>query len=167
VAGVDFERPGEAQTCLAGVNPTMTTTGKVIAGSLLLLLLLLVVIGFVVRRSLLLRGIGAVEIWIKLSPRRWSLGVGWFDGDELSWYRVFSLSPRPARVLVRGQLTVLERRQPSERDAIVLPRKTVILACQTPHRVDQVAMSAGAVNGLLSWLEAAPPGQPIDDLTRG
>lgn len=145
----------------------MTITGKIIAASLLLLLLVLLVVGFVIRRSLLLRGIGAVEIWIKLSPRRWSLGVGWFDGDELSWYRVFSLSPRPARVLVRGQLQVVERRKPSERDAIVLPRKTVILACQTPHRLEQVAMSAGAVNGLLSWLEAQPPGYPIHDAAAG
>jgi len=145
----------------------VTTTGKVIAVSLLLLLLLLLVVGFVIRRSLLLRGIGAVEIWVKLSPRRWSLGVGWFDGDDLSWYRVFSLSPRPARVLVRGQLQVVERRQPSERDAIVLPRKTVILVCQTPQRIEQVAMSAGAVNGLLSWLEAQPPGYPIRDVTAG
>jgi len=145
----------------------MTITGKIIAASLLLLLLVLLVVGFVVRRSLLLRGIGAVEIWIKLSPRRWSLGVGWFDGDELSWYRVFSLSPRPARVLVRGRLQVLERRQLSERDAIVLPRKMVILACQTPERTEQVAMSAGAMNGLLSWLEASPPGYPIHDITAG
>ncbi|MDQ3732678.1 MAG: DUF2550 domain-containing protein [Actinomycetota bacterium] len=145
----------------------MTTTGKIIAVSLLLLLLVLLIVGFVIRRSLLLRGIGAVEIWIKLSPRRWSIGVGWFDGDELSWYRVFSLSPRPARVLVRGQLEVLERQQPSERDAIVLPRKTVILVCKTPRRTEQVAMSAGAVNGLLSWMEAQPPGYPIHDVTPG
>lgn len=142
----------------------MTKTGEIIAASLLLLLLIVLIVGFVIRRSLLLRGNGAVEIWIKLSQRRWSLGVGWFDGDELSWYRVFSLSPRPDRVLVRGQLEVLERRQPSERDAIVLPRKTVILVCQTPNRVEQVAMSAGAVNGLLSWLEASPPGYPIHDV---
>ncbi|MBA3798085.1 MAG: DUF2550 domain-containing protein [Actinomycetota bacterium] len=145
----------------------MTTTGKVIAASLLLLLVLLLVGSFVVRRSLLLRGIGAVEIWIKLSPRRWSLGVGWFGGDELSWYRVFSLSPRPARVLVRGQLEVVERRRPGERDAIVLPRNAIILACRTPHRTEQVAMSTGAVNGLLSWLEAQPPGYPIHDVRAG
>jgi len=142
-------------------------TGKIIAASLLLLLFVLLIVGFVVRRSLLLRGIGAVEIWIKLSGRRWSLGVGWFDGDELSWYRVFSLSPRPARVLVRGQVEVVERRQPSERDAIVLPRRTVILVCRTPHRAEQVAMSAGAVNGLLSWLEAQPPGYPIHNVKAG
>lgn len=145
----------------------MITTGRIIAASLLLALLALLVVSFVVRRSLLLRGIGAVEIWIKLSGRRWALGVGWFDGDELSWYRVFSLSPRPARVLVRGHLEVVERRQPTERDAIVLPRKTVILACRTPERIEQVAMSAGAVNGLLSWLEAQPPGYPIHDVKAG
>lgn len=145
----------------------MTTTGMIITGSLLLLLLLLLVVGFVVRRSLLLRGIGAVEIWIKLSSRRWALGVGWFAGEELAWYRVFSLSPRPARVLVRGQIEIVERRQPGERDAIVLPRGTIILACQTPHRIEQVAMSSGAVNGLLSWLEAQPPGYPIHDVKAG
>lgn len=139
----------------------MTTTGKLVAGSLLLLLVVLLIIGFVVRRSLLLRGIGAVEMSIKLSPRRWSLGVGWYGNEELSWYRVFSLSPRPARVLIRGQINVVERRQLSERDAIVLPRGTTILVCETPNRVEQIAMSSGAVNGLLSWLEAQPPGYPI------
>lgn len=147
--------------------PALTTFGTIVAGSLALLVLVLIVIGFVVRRSLLLRGVGAMGIWFKLSPRRWSLGVGWYGGEELSWYRVFSLSPRPARVLVRGQLEVLERRDPSERDAIVLPPGTVILACQTPHRVEQVAMSSGAVNGLLSWLESQPPGYPVREIRAG
>lgn len=151
---------------LGGGVAVVTTTGKIIVGSLLLLLLLLLVVGFVVRRSLLLRGVGAMEIWIKLSPRRWSLGVGWYGGEELSWYRVFSLSPRPARVLARGELRVVEQRQPSERDAIVLPRGTAILACETPRRIEQVAMSAGAVNGLLSWLESQPPGHPVRDFGR-
>lgn len=142
----------------------MTTTGKLIAAALLLLLLVLVVVAFIVRRSLLLRGVGAMEIWVKLSPRRWSLGVGWYGSEELSWYRVFSLSPRPARVLVRGHLAVVDRQLPSERDAIVLPRGTTILSCQTPHRLEQVAMSSSAVNGLLSWLEAQPPGFPMQDV---
>lgn len=145
-----------------GGEVIVTTTGEIIVGSLLLLLLILLTIGFAVRRSLLLRGVGAMEIWIKLSPRRWSLGVGWYGGDELSWYRVFSLSPRPARVLVRSELEVVERREPSQRDAIVLPRGTTILACQTSHRLEQVAMSAGAVTGLLSWLQSQPPGYATD-----
>lgn len=145
----------------------LTTAGQVIAGSLLLLLIVLVIVAFVVRRSLLLRGIGAVEIWIKLSPRRWSLGVGWFDGDDLSWYRVFSLSPRPARVLVRGQIEIVERRRASERDAIVLPRKAVILVCRTPARTETIAMGAGAANGLLSWLEASPPGAQMHEFPDG
>lgn len=140
----------------------VTTTGRIIVASLLLLLVLVLVVGFVVRRSLLLRGVGAMEIWIKLTPRRWSLGVGWFGGDELSWYRVFSLSPRPARVLARSDLEVIERRQPSERDAIVLPPGTMILDCQTSRRVEHVAMSAGAVTGLLSWLQSQPPGYATD-----
>lgn len=144
----------------------MTTAGVVITSSLVVALLALLAVTFLIRRQLLLRGIGAVEMSIKVQLR-WSVGVGWYGGEELSWYRVFSLSPRPAKVFVRGRVEVLERVPATERDAIVLPRGSTVLRCRTGQRTEDIAMSAGAANGLLSWLEAAPPGYPNRDVPAG
>jgi hypothetical protein len=35
----------------------------------------------------------------------------------------------------------------------------VVVACRTSHTGLELAMSADAVTGLRSWLEAAPPGR--------
>ena len=50
----------------------------------------------------------------------WVLGVGRYAGDALEWYRVFSYSPRPRRVLDRQRLRVVDRREPSGIEAFSL-----------------------------------------------
>ena len=118
---------------------------------------------FLIRRITLLRGGGTVEMSLRLYPnghegRGWSLGVGRFMGDELQWFRTFSLSPRPKRILLRYDLEVLERRRPVGGENLALMADSVVLGCANEAGPVELAMTEGAETGFLSWLESAPPG---------
>ncbi len=63
---------------------------------LVLVAVVVVVVGFVVafllRRRFLLSGLGAVTMWLRPGgSARWSVGVAWYGGDVLLWYRALSL----------------------------------------------------------------------------
>ena len=114
------------------------------------------------RREIITRGRGTIELSLRLSTlvpgRGWSPGIGRFDGDELRWYRVFSLALRPRRVLSRRGLAVQGRRAPDASERLVLPEHWVIVRCSTLRAVVEIAMAESALTGFLSWIEAAPPG---------
>ncbi|HEV2089136.1 MAG TPA: DUF2550 domain-containing protein [Cryptosporangiaceae bacterium] len=122
---------------------------------------LALLIALFVRRTLIARG-GSVELSIRLSRRRWgrgwALGIARYSGDQLLWYRMFSLAPRPRRVLTRQGLTVVQRREPSDRETVALMSGSVVLECSTPAGPVELAMSGSALTGFLSWLESAAPG---------
>jgi hypothetical protein len=88
----------------------------------------------------------------------WALGVGRYAGDDLVWYRLFSLTLKPSRSLSRAGLEVLGRRQPTGAESWAVQAGAVIVECRDESGPVQLAMSAGAVTGFLSWLESAPPG---------
>ena len=140
---------------------TATTTATTVV------VLVLVVLGAgLLRRVLLHRRGGTVELSLRLKTpghgRGWVNGVGRFAGDELQWYRVFSLSPRPRRCYSRRDLQVLTRREPSGREHRALLEGAVVMECASSSqgRVD-LAMSRSAVTGFLAWLEAHPPGATL------
>ena len=68
----------------------------------LLVLVLLYGLALVVRRRLLSRHGGTFELSYRVrsekAGRGWLLGLGRYSGDDLEWFRIFSLSPRPKRV---------------------------------------------------------------------
>jgi hypothetical protein len=131
----------------------VTTAALVLAG----IALLVVVVAFLLRRRFLLSGLGAVTMWFRPegSPR-WSLGVAWYGGDALLWYRALSLAVRPHQRLCRGGFAVTARRAPG-RDDVALPADVVVLTCATAEGVRELAMDTSTVTGFLSWLESAPP----------
>ncbi|MBA2445270.1 MAG: DUF2550 domain-containing protein [Nocardioidaceae bacterium] len=93
------------------------------------------------------------------ASRGWTLGVGRYNGDNLEWFRVFSFSPRPKHVFNRS-LRVLGRRTPQGAEAFSLYAGHVVVNVQCDaSRQAELAMSEGALTGLLAWTEAAPPGQ--------
>ncbi len=116
----------------------------------------------VLRRKFLLRGGGAVDMSLRLRTgtvgRGWALGVGRYAGDELQWFRVFTFSPRPARVLSRSALQVSRQRIPAGAESWAVQSGAVIIECHTGPDPVQLAMSEEAVTGFLSWLESSPPG---------
>ncbi|MGH8791611.1 MAG: DUF2550 family protein, partial [Stackebrandtia sp.] len=73
-------------------------------------------------------------------------------------YRMFSYSVRPRRKLDRYDLKVEQRREPVAAERQIFPSSVVILCCHSLDGQVELAMSRSALNGFLSWLEAAPPG---------
>lgn len=115
------------------------------------------VVAFLLRRRFLLSGLGAVPMWLRPegSPR-WSVGVAWYGGDTLLWYRALSLSVRPQRRLRRAGFSV-ESRRGAGRDDLALPAEAVVLAVRTCSGPQELAMDPGTLPGFLSWVESAPP----------
>ncbi len=127
--------------------------------------LCLLLIALFARRELIAWGGGTIGASVRLTTvvpgRGWSPGIARFSGGTMKWYRVFSFSIRPKRVLHRGELTVLDRREPGDRERMALPRNWVILRCAGRSGVQvEIAMAKITVTGFLSWLESAPPGSP-------
>jgi hypothetical protein len=118
------------------------------------------------RREVISRSGGTIDMNMRLSTfvagRGWAPGVGRFAGDELRWYRVFSLGLRPRRVLSRDQLVVKERRPPEGAERLAMPTGWVVVRCigrAGSARTDvELALAESALTGFLSWLESAPPG---------
>jgi hypothetical protein len=102
--------------------------------------------------------------------RGWAPGFARFSGDELRWYRMFSLSPWPRRGLHRRELTVAGRRTPNPAEQVLVPADWTVVRLLRPPRVVhpdplasddklvEIAMSPTVVTGCLSWYESAPPG---------
>jgi len=131
----------------------MTTALLVLAGVLVVAL----VVAFLLRRRFLLSGLGAVTMWLRpTGSTRWSVGVAWYSGDALLWYRAVSLSVRPQHRLCRAELRVGERRR-ARPDDVALPPDVVVLSCATAAGPRELAMDPSTVTGFLSWVESAPP----------
>lgn len=124
------------------------------------------------RRGWFSRTGGMIEVSVRLSSRvpgrGWAPGFGRFVGDELRWYRMFSLAVRPRRTFSRLDLAVRSRRAPEGAELLGLPSGSVVLRCAVEPAGDggaerssvEIAMNEGTLTGFLSWLEAAPPGAP-------
>ena len=92
----------------------------------------------------------------------WVLGVGRYSEGILEWFRYFSYSLRPRMVFPRRNVRVLETRMPDPVEAVALNADEKVLRIEMHDgRADsqwELAMSQESLTGLLSWLEAAPPG---------
>lgn len=133
---------------------------RVLLGALLLVLGSFAV--FSLRRRWLVHDGGAVEMSLRLRTnshgRGWVLGMGRYDSDELQWFRVFSLSPRPRRTLNRRGVTVTARRSPKGPESLSLLKGMDIVVLQAAGQEVEIALDRSALTGFLAWLEARPPG---------
>jgi hypothetical protein len=131
----------------------VTTVLLVLVGVLLVGL----VAAFLLRRRFLLSGLGAVTMWLRPpGAARWAVGVAWYSGETLLWYRALSLGVRPNRRLCRSEFQIDARRRPTGED-LPLPVESVILTCRTGAGPQELAMDSSTVTGFLSWIESAPP----------
>ena len=132
------------------------------AAGLLVVLVVAYGIALVVRRRVLSRHGGTFELSHRLgtSPagRGWLLGLGRYSGDDLEWFRIFTLSPRPKRRWNRADLTFDARRDPESAEQHVLYPGHVVIRCQGPDGLVELAMSTASLTGFQAWLEARPPG---------
>ena len=131
-------------------------------GALVAVVLLLAVLAIPLRREALRRRGGLFDCSLRTNRSRdgrgWMIGVGLYAGDAVAWYRMFSYSPRPKRVIVRRSLDVVSRRAPTGMERGVLLAGSVIVECVDSHGPLELAMPEGTLTGFLSWLESAPPG---------
>ena len=129
-------------------------------------LLAISVLMLTVRRRWLDRVGGTFDCSLRLRMRTpgagWVLGVGRYSEGILEWFRYFSYSLRPRMVFPRRNVRVLTTRMPDAVEAVALNsnEKVLRLEMQDGHAETQweLAMSQESLTGLLSWLEAAPPG---------
>ncbi|MEW2401400.1 DUF2550 domain-containing protein [Streptomyces sp. NPDC046862] len=140
------------------------------------LVVALVVVGlfvFGVRRRLIQRSGGTFDCSLRWNTpekpekgeengKGWGYGIARYNGDRIEWFRVFSYSPRPRRILERSAIEVAGRRTPEGEEELALLSDAVILACLHRGARLELAMSEDALTGFLAWLEAAPPGQRVN-----
>jgi Protein of unknown function (DUF2550) len=137
--------------------------GLLDAALILALLVLLYGLLLVVRRRVLSRHGGTFELSHRLRPgpekgRGWLLGLGRYSGEELEWFRIFTLAARPKRSWHRSQLSYDRAREPEGAEKTVLYPDHVVVDCQGPRGPVELAMSRESLTGFQAWLEAGPPG---------
>lgn len=133
------------------------------AAGLLALALILVAVYLIVRRRLLARSGGTFDLSVRVRSHRpgrgWILGVGRYNADALEWFRIFSVSLRPAQTYQRSALQIGQRRIPHGSEEYALYDDAVVVECSYRNEPVELAMTDDALTGLLAWLEAAPPGR--------
>ncbi len=144
-----------------------------------LVVLILAAAGIAARRFLLERGGGTVECGLRKGTGAWRLGVASYRREELCWYGFFRVSMRPEETFPRHDLTVVSRRLPSDVEAASLGPGMIVVECRLGDgdgdsgsggpgsgggagNTVELALGESALTGLLSWLEAAPPGSHFD-----
>lgn len=135
---------------------------EVLGGIAVVLLLGVVVLAL--RRRYVQRG-GSFDCSLRLVRKRfgrgWVLGVARYENDRLHWYRAFSMSLRPRRVLVRDHVRILNRRVPDYPETLAVVAGHVVLECRAEGREVDLAMSPESTTGFVAWLEAGPPGRQV------
>ena len=116
----------------------------------------------VLRRRLLSRHGGTFELSHRFATREsgrgWVLGLGRYSGDNLEWFRIFTISPWPKRVYGRSRMSYDGRRLPDESEHHVLYPGHVVIACTTAEGPVELALSVESLTGFQSWLESRTPG---------
>lgn len=133
------------------------------AAGLVVLLVLLYGLLLVLRRRVLSRNGGTFELSHRLRSdqgpgRGWLLGLGRYSGEELEWFRIFTLSPRPKRSWSRHALSYEAAREPEGVERTVLYPDHLVVDCVGPQGAVELAMSRESLTGFQAWLEARPPG---------
>jgi hypothetical protein len=128
-----------------------------------LIILILAAAGIAARRFLLERGGGTVECGLRKGSGSWRLGLASYQREELCWFGIFGLSMRPDEVFPRHDLSVVSRRLPSDAEAASLGPGRIVVECKFGEAgTVELALGEAALTGLISWLEAAPPGSHLD-----
>jgi hypothetical protein len=131
----------------------------------LALLFVALLLGWLTFRRLRLIRAGGADVSLRRvrasrphSTRGWNLGVLRYQGDEIAWFRVISLSRGAEVRLNRRELEMIDRRPPGTSEEYVLPTDATVLRCRDGQRVVELAMTPDVLTGFLSWLESTPPG---------
>lgn len=151
---------------LTGLRDGGVTSDLLILLAVLLCLVaavLLVVLAVLVRRAILSRGLGTFDCALRAETIRrsspWRHGIARYGDEQLDWFRVFGVRPRPAESLSRRRLVILGSQPARSEDTGEVLSDWVVVRCGYGSVIVELAMSEGAFNGLAAWIESAPPGQ--------
>lgn len=138
---------------------------EVVLTALLVIVLVLLPFALLYLRRRWLTGQGglfdcAYRISDKTPGSGWVLGMARFRGENLEWFRAFSLSLWPKMVFPRVGTTYVHQRQPAGLEAIALFEDAMIVTLRdrASGGTSSLSMSRDEVLALMSWLESAPPG---------
>ncbi|QGH68898.1 DUF2550 family protein [Pseudactinotalea sp. HY158] len=97
--------------------------------------------------------VGSFECALLLGDR-WFAGIATYTRDHLAWHEVVSLSIQPQRTFDRRELLILARRARR-----IEERTSQVSEAHCRYRGEEFYLAApdGAIDGLVSWLEASPP----------
>jgi Protein of unknown function (DUF2550) len=123
-------------------------------------------IAIIARRRIISRRGGVVECALRHRvDGPWLQGLAEYRRGHLYWHRAASPRLRPHAAFDRSQLAVLASRAARPQEDVRLGSGLVIVRCRgmlrhrgrSPKLADvELALSAEALTGLLSWLEASP-----------
>jgi hypothetical protein len=121
----------------------------------------LLIIAFACRRRWVSRACGTFDCSLQLAEkdhgRGWALGLARYVGDDLQWFRVFSLAWWPKLVVNRRQLEGISTRRPMGNEPLVTYAGHVIVDVKLHDKTVHFAMTEEALTGVLAWMESAPP----------
>lgn len=89
----------------------------------------------------------------------WMLGVARYAGDQVQWYRVFSLSLRPWLVIDRGLSQPEATRKPEGTETTVLDADARVVSLTGDHAGVSLALPPHEMTAFLGWMEGGLPGQ--------
>ena len=119
-------------------------------------------LALVIRRRVLSRHGGTFELSHRVrsdrAGRGWVLGLGRYSGENLEWFRVFSVAAGSLKKKSREELYYDGQRAPLGAEQVSLYPDHVVIHCQTSDGEVELAMSQASLTGFQSWLEARPPG---------
>lgn len=123
----------------------------------LLLVALVLLLGLISRQRQLTHRVGAFGCRYVADPETPLLavpGVAGYGTGRLDWWRLVSLSARPARTWSRDRLKVVGSQELGDVDD--RGRPLLVVRCRHDTEEFALTMTTQAYAGLVSWLEARP-----------
>lgn len=142
------------------MDAVLTSAEVLIA--VLLVVVIVPVVWLTARRRWLSRQGGMFDCAVRLGHSTpgtgWVLGVARYRAESLQWFRALGLSFRPGLTFDRAGVRAGAQRTPTPVEAVVLFDGQRIVELLSERGSWELAMAPDSLTGLLSWLEAAPPG---------
>ena len=91
----------------------------------------------------------------------WRHGAIRYVGEKIEYYKLRSLSPRADLFVMRGDLKVLARREPTSNEVLYMHPNTRILLIEIAGTEYELAFENRGDTAFIAWLESAPMRQVI------
>lgn len=86
----------------------------------------------------------------------WRHGSFRYNGNDLEYFKLRSLSPMADLILNRLSVTLLDRRDPAADEAVFMSQGLKILHIKSKNDQIELALDAHGEMAFTAWLEAAP-----------